>query len=143
MNASNFLSKLKDLTQDDLKNIKGIGPILAENFVEFTKSDRFERLMTRFDELEGKGVELNIQEVPGGRKANLPLSGKSIVITGTFDISRDKVKVKLEKLGAKVSSQVSSNTTYLLAGDKAGSKLDKAEKLGIEIVRDLETLIGG
>ncbi|MEW8092286.1 MAG: BRCT domain-containing protein, partial [Candidatus Thiodiazotropha endolucinida] len=63
-----------------------------------------------------------------------PLSGKTVVITGTLSKPRDEVKQMLQSLGAKVTGSVSKKTDYLLAGEEAGSKLDKAEKLGVAIL---------
>ncbi|MEW8111606.1 MAG: BRCT domain-containing protein, partial [Candidatus Thiodiazotropha endolucinida] len=61
-------------------------------------------------------------------------SGKTVVITGTLSKPRDEVKQMLQSLGAKVTGSVSKKTDYLLAGEEAGSKLDKAEKLGVAIL---------
>ncbi|PUB89708.1 MAG: DNA ligase, partial [gamma proteobacterium symbiont of Ctena orbiculata] len=63
-----------------------------------------------------------------------PLSGKTVVITGTLSMPRDEIKQILQGLGAKVTGSVSKKTDYLLAGDAAGSKLAKAEKLDIAIL---------
>ena len=65
----------------------------------------------------------------------LPLTGNTYVITGTLNgVGRSEVKAQLEALGAKVSGSVSKNTTALIAGEKAGSKLTKAENLGVEVL---------
>ena len=65
------------------------------------------------------------------------LNGLTYVITGSFDgLKRDEIKVFLENKGAKVASAVSKNTNYLVAGEKAGSKLTKAQELGIEIINE-------
>ena len=64
-----------------------------------------------------------------------PLSGKTFVITGTLpDITRDEAKAMIQREGGKVTGSVSSKTSYLLAGDNAGSKLAKAEQLGVEVI---------
>ena len=71
------------------------------------------------------------------QEQNLPLTGEVWVVTGTLaSMSRDEAKEKLQALGAKVSGSVSTKTTALLAGQKAGSKLDKAQKLGIKVVNE-------
>ena len=68
-------------------------------------------------------------------------SGKTIVITGTLpSMSRDEAKEKLLKAGAKVTGSVSAKTDYLLAGDKAGSKMAKAEKLGVKVIDEATML---
>ena len=67
----------------------------------------------------------------------LPLIGNTYVITGTLEsMTRDEAKAKLETLGAKVSGSVSKKTTAVIAGDKAGSKLAKAEQLGVEVLNE-------
>ena len=63
-------------------------------------------------------------------------TGKTVVLTGTLSISRNEATQKLEKLGAIVSSSVSKNTDYVLAGENAGSKLEKAQKLGVKIITE-------
>jgi DNA ligase (NAD+) len=142
MRASQFLQKLAKLKEDDLTQIKGIGDVLAKNIVLFTKSTRFQHLLEKFEKLEqqGKGLEINLES-----KTNLTegkLSGENICITGSFDRPRAEIKSELEKLGAKVTNTVTGSTTILLAGEKPGSKLKKAEQLGIRIESELQNLIG-
>ena len=67
-----------------------------------------------------------------------PLAGKTIVITGTLSRPRDVIKAELEALGAKVTGSVSSNTDWLLAGEEAGSKLEKARALGVRVLGEDE-----
>jgi DNA ligase (NAD+) len=73
----------------------------------------------------------------------LPLQGKTIVLTGTLSRPRNQVKAELQALGAKVTGSVSQNTDYLIAGAEAGSKLTKAQQLGIEVLDEagLERLL--
>jgi len=73
--------------------------------------------------------------------ANHPLTGKTVVITGSFsNIKRNQAKILLQQLGAKVASAVSKNTDMLIAGEKAGSKLKKAEELGVQVVDEAQLL---
>ena len=77
-------------------------------------------------------------------EGNLPLEGKTCVITGTLsELGRSDAKARLQLLGAKVAGSVSKNTDFLVAGEKAGSKLTKAQELGVEIKseQDLIALI--
>jgi DNA ligase (NAD+) len=97
------------------------------------------------DELRGLGVEVASREFVGGgelgRGEGGPLAGKTVVITGTLGFSeREPLARRLEALGAKVSGSVSSKTSVLIAGEKAGSKLDKARGLGVEVWDEAATL---
>lgn len=140
MQASVFLQKLKELDRQDVNDLHGIGDVLVQNLHDFVNSTRFEKLITKFEELEAKGKGLNIQST----KLSIiegKLSGETICITGTFEISRPNIKVQLENLGAKVVDNVTTKTTILLAGQEAGSKMSKAKKLGIRIVENLGEII--
>ena len=86
------------------------------------------------------GVEVEAVERDSSSESTA-FSGKTIVITGTLrNMSRDEAKEKLLKAGAKVTGSVSAKTDYLLAGDKAGSKMTKAEKLGVEVIDEATML---
>lgn len=141
MNATEFLTKLKSLSKEQLQSIKGIGDILAKNYEDFLYSNRYKHLIEEFGKLEQNGVKLNIQRIEKRDTSKLKLSKEIICITGVFNISRNEIKTQLENLGAKVVDSVTSNTSILLAGDKAGSKLEKAKKLDIKIIRNLTELL--
>ena len=140
MLTTEFLSKLKKLDLQDLMSIKGVGPILAENYIEFLNSTRFQKLYEKFKTIESLEMGLDIVHKKMDTK-NLPLSGQIICITGVFDVSRNKIKELLENKGAKVVDSITAITTALLAGDKSGSKLEKAKKLDITIINDYNQLI--
>ena len=75
------------------------------------------------------------------RKASGPLEGLTFVLTGTLpSLSRDDAKLKIEEAGGKVAAAVSKKTSYLVAGEEAGSKLDKATQLGIKVIGEPELL---
>jgi|688.fasta_scaffold340932_1 DNA ligase (NAD+) len=139
MQASEFLQKLKETDPEKLLEIKGLGKVLVQNLTDFVNSERFEKIQNDFLELEKNNQGLQIQ-VPVVDK-NLPLFGQKICITGTFKIGRNEIKDLLEKQGASVVGQVSSATTILLAGEDAGSKLEKAKKLGIRVVTELSEVL--
>ena len=127
--ASHFqLDELKSATQEDLCEVRDIGPVVAENIVRFFRE---ERNLSIINEVITAGVrweDAREQQVTD-------LQGKSFVITGTLaSLSRNEVKERLVSRGAKVSGSVSGRTDYLVAGENPGSKLDKARSLDIEIL---------
>ena len=144
MHASEFLRSLQGLRVEELVEIHGIGEKLARNLVEFTRSPRYEHLVENFGELEtrGEGLVLTSKYATSTEQSGV-LRGEVVVITGSFDVSRDTLKERLEAAGAKVTGAISKSTTLLLAGEKAGSKLSKAEKLGIKISNDYHEVLGG
>ena len=109
-----------------------VGPAVAESILTFFKSEAGQHTLTRFSELGINPISINFAPKPSA--SNLPLSGKTFVITGTLSESRDHFKDRIEIHGGKVSGSVSKNTDYLLAGESAGSKFDKATQLGVRIL---------
>ena len=117
-------------TQDELISIKDVGDIIAENIILFFRDEENRQLV---DKLFNLGIEIESAEELEGIESIF--TDKTVVLTGTLDnMSRDDATALLEKLGAKVTSSVSSKTDYVLAGENAGSKLDKAQKLGVKII---------
>lgn len=132
--ANKFKSfeKLREATVDELVEIDDIGEIIGENIVEFFHD---ENIVKSIDILLSKGIKLinPSENVENSQK----LEGINYVITGTIDgYNRDEIKKMLEDNGANVRGSVSKNTDVVLAGEKAGSKKDKAVDLGIEIYED-------
>ena len=129
-NITNFLSA----KEEDLLEINDIGPV-ASNFIkEFLAVDDNISLV---EDLITLGINPKAVEIRGDN----PFSSKSIVITGSFNgIARSQLKEELIRVGAKVSSSVSSKTEYLIAGEKPGSKLNKASDLNIPILDEEEAL---
>jgi DNA ligase (NAD+) len=132
MTPTEFLLRLQQIDKQKLLDLHGVGDVLADNIVDFIASERFEYLITKFDQLEQNGQSLEIQ-VSQNLVQEGVLNGQVICITGTFDRPRNQLKDELENLGAKVVDNVTKQTTILLAGESAGSKLDKAKKLSIKI----------
>lgn len=121
--------KLKVATVEQLTAINDVGEVIARYIVDFFANENTEKLV---DELFARGVE--IQESSTITTQSM-FTGKSVVLTGTLEnMSRDQATEHLERLGAKVVGSVSSKTDFILAGDNAGSKLDKGMKLGIKII---------
>ncbi len=114
-----------DQNRETLVDLDGFGEEMADSFLEFC------RVNQGFISMLLKILTPTITEIA---KIDSPLSGKSIVITGTLSKSRDEIKALLESYGAKVSSSVSKKTDFLLYGEEAGSKLDKAKELGITLL---------
>ena len=119
---------------DDLVEVEGIGPTIAESIVRFFSEDRNR---TVIDKLRAAGVNLEgppraAAEESGGA---LPLSGLTFVLTGGLSSrTREEAGAALEALGAKVAGSVSKKTSYVVAGTNAGSKLAKAESLGVAVL---------
>lgn len=112
-----------------------IGPVAAESVLAFFESEAGKHVLERMAALDLKPESANHLPTPGEADTDeLPLAGKTFVLTGTLSVGRDEMKRLLEAKGAKVSGSISKNTDYLLAGEGGGSKRDKAEKLGVAIL---------
>ena len=123
---------LAEASAERLADVPDVGPVVADSLHAWLTSDAGRETIGR---LEAVGVDLASHEF-GGRagQAGSPFAGKTIVLTGTLEsFTREQLKEKLQNLGAKVTGSVSKNTDLLIAGQEAGSKLDKAGKLGIEV----------
>jgi DNA ligase (NAD+) len=112
-----------------LTTVPDVGPIMAAHIVHFFAEPHNREVI---DALRTAGVHW--QEGPPQRASDGPLAGKTVVLTGGLEsMSRDEAGAKLEALGAKVSGSVSKKTSFVVAGEAAGSKLAKAQELGVEI----------
>ena len=118
----------------DIIKIDGIGDIMAESVAEYFKSESVRNIIRRLQE---KGVNM---QYTSSVESDV-LKGRTIVVTGTLPtLSRDKAEKLIRDNGGKASSSVSKKTSYVLAGEKAGSKLDKANSLGIPVITEEEFL---
>ena len=141
--ASEILAELHTDTRADVKkknpklehySITGdVGPAVAESTLTFFRSEAGQRTLQRFAELGINPTSDNYAPKPA-EAPHLPFTGKTFVITGTLSQDRDHFKTLIEKNGGKVSGSVSKNTDYLLAGEAAGSKLEKARQLGLAVL---------
>lgn len=141
--ASEILAELHTDTRADVKkknpklehySITGdVGPAVAESTLTFFRSEAGQRTLQRFAELGINPTSDNYAPKPA-EAPHLPFTGKTFVITGTLSQDRDHFKTLIEKNGGKVSGSVSKNTDYLLAGESAGSKLEKARQLGVAVL---------
>ena len=129
------LSQVNEITASDLENIKGFGPITSISITEGLK----ERDKT-LSHLLSMGFNIEITSLVSEQVViDSPVSGKNIVFTGKMtDMTRNEMKKLARELGANVQSAVSRTTDFLVAGEKAGSKLAKAEKLGVEVLSESE-----
>ena len=110
-----------------------VGPAVAESILTFFRSEAGQHALRRFAELGINPASSNFAPKPA-EAPRLPFTGKTFVITGTLSQDRDHYKNLIEQNGGKVSGSVSKNTDYVLAGESAGSKLDKAKQLGVAIL---------
>ena len=130
------LEVLAEYPIEKLIEIEDVGPKVAESIVFFFHQPENQMLL-----LELKAAGLNLKEPGKKRLGSLPLEGRTFVLTGTlFSLSRDEAKERIEILGGKVLSSVSTKTNYVVAGESPGSKLDKAKKLGIVCLSEKEFL---
>lgn len=113
---------------DKLVAVEGIGTTVAQNINDFFSDND---LVTMVFALTSWGVRSQAEQRDTG---DMPFDGMKFVLTGSMSKGRDEIASWIEERGGKVSGSVSKNTTYLVAGDKAGSKRDKAEKLGVTIL---------
>ncbi len=127
------LDAIEVADEEMLQETPDVGPIVASHIVTF-----FQQLHNRevIDRLRAAGIEWE-EGVPEPTHAQ-PLEGKTIVLTGSLSRPRGEIKAELQVLGAKVTGSVSKKTDYLVAGAEAGSKLAKAEKLGVQVLDETE-----
>ncbi|HEY9888582.1 MAG TPA: NAD-dependent DNA ligase LigA, partial [Candidatus Obscuribacterales bacterium] len=120
---------LKAAKIEDIEAVYGIGPEIAQSVYEWLRNPANGHLL---EQLQAVGVQLASAVAPAAPAAALPLAGKTLVLTGTLPtLSRSEAKALIEKAGGKVTGSVSAKTDFLVAGEEAGSKLQKAESLGI------------
>ena len=131
------LPALMAADEEDLQAIDGIGPVMAQYIRHFFLDDANRAVIAA---LQAAGIHWPVVEAPV-IAADSPLAGKTVVITGTLPtMSRDEAAAHIARLGGKTASAVSKKTDYLLAGDKAGSKLEKAQALGVAIIDEAQLL---
>jgi DNA ligase (NAD+) len=132
--ASHFgsLEKIEEATEEELCAVRDIGEVVAKSIVTWFAHEDNRKLLHR---LRAAGVNLKAQQV-AARMGGTKLAGKTFVLTGTLSEPRDVVKERIIAAGGKVSGSVSKKTDYLVAGENAGSKLDDAERLGVNILTE-------
>jgi DNA ligase (NAD+) len=120
---------------DDLSGTNEIGPVIAKSVFDFLHSEFGRKAI---DDLRAQGVAMESPAVPAAGGAG-KLEGKTLVVTGTLvKYGRDEINELISKHGGHAASSVSKKTDYLVAGEKAGSKLDKARELGVKVLSEEE-----
>ncbi len=127
------ISSLAKASLEELQDIQDIGPIVAQHIINFFAQAHNREVI---EALASVGIAPRSVVISADKKA-AQLAGKTFVITGTLSsMSRDEAREFLQQKGAKVTGSVSAKTDYLLAGESAGSKLSKAEKLGVKVISE-------
>lgn len=126
------IEALRSATVEQLTEVPDVGEIVAQSIVEFFADPS---IATQVDRLLAHGVKLRPEEV----QQDSPISGKTIVVTGTLEkLDRRQAEALIESLGGKAAGSVSKKTDYVLAGESAGSKLTKARELGVRVLNEQE-----
>jgi DNA ligase (NAD+) len=126
--AFGSLEELAKASLEDLRQVEGIGPVVSESIVEFFASPHNQDMIKR---LQMAGIEYEAVVNNGKDK---PLAGKTFVLTGKLSMSREEFVAMIVEHGGQVSESVSKQTSYVVVGEKPGSKLEKAQKLGVPIL---------
>ncbi|MCX6161304.1 MAG: NAD-dependent DNA ligase LigA [Ignavibacteriae bacterium] len=129
------IDKLSTAAADEIDDIYEIGPAIAESLFKFFRDEKGKKLI---EKLRASGLKFEISK-SGSVSENENFKGKIFVLTGTLGkYTRTEAGEIIEKLGGRVSASVSKKTDYILAGEEAGSKLDKARKLGVKIISETD-----
>jgi len=126
------LDRIRETSAEDMEQVMEVGPVVAQSIHTFFLQPKNLELI---EKLQKRGVTIAVEERPEGA----PLEGKTFVLTGTLQhFKRNEAKKLIQRLGGRVSSSVSKNTTYVVAGADPGGKYDKAKKLGVKILTEEE-----
>jgi DNA ligase (NAD+) len=126
------LDRVMDATLEQLLEVPDIGPVVAESIRTFFDQPHNREVV---EQLRAAGLRWDEHEGAASDAASLPLAGRTVVLTGTLPtLTRDEAKALLEAAGAKVAGSVSKKTDAVVAGEEAGSKLDKARALGVPVL---------
>jgi DNA ligase (NAD+) len=127
---------------DELKGVEEVGEVVAQSVVDFFELPANHALIARLRE---SGLRMEEQRREPS-EINEQIAGKTFVVTGALtQFTRDEIHERIKALGGKASGSISAKTDYLIAGDKAGSKLAKAESLGVPVLTedDFQRMLGG
>jgi len=133
------LDAIQAASQEQLEAVPDIGSIMANEIRDYFADEKKQQIV---HELLSSGINWQEVERASGNDQEQVLADKTVVLTGTLSsMSRSDAKRKLQLLGAKVTGSVSKKTSYVVVGDQAGSKADKAAELGVQIVSEEEMLL--
>ncbi len=139
--VSHMLDKLGKLIEvsKPLHSIEGLGPILVQNIVDWFADEHHQNVLNKMRDA-GVNMQAEVKEL-----ASVDLDGKTFVLTGAMSVSRNDVKALIESHGGKVTGSVSKKTSYVVAGDSPGSKVEKAEKNNVPIITEdeLRAMVSG
>ena len=128
------IDKLMVANEEDLLQVSDVGPVVAKSLLSFFSESHNREVI---EQLLASGIELEVET----SSIHPELVGKTFVLTGTLPtMSRDEAKALLEKAGAKVAGSVSAKTHYVVAGADAGSKLEKAQELGVAVIDEAQMM---
>lgn len=129
-NEFGTLENLQNASVEELSKVKGVGEIIAQDIYNFFRKSETIQMLAELK-------ELGIEPAPPAQNVSDKFKGQTFVLTGTLqNMTRDEASEIIKQMGGKTSSSVSKNTSFVIAGEKAGSKLDKAEKLGVIILTE-------
>jgi len=130
-----MIGPMMDAGLDELQRVTDVGEIMGQSIFAFFRDEHNRALLGR---LEGAGVNMGERDPRHVPAANTGMAGTTWVITGRLSEEREAIAELIRKNGGKVSSGISKKTTYLLAGEEAGSKLEKAKSLGVKVLSEAE-----
>ena len=133
---SGFAQRSKGKIDKKAGIVTEVGPVVAQSVLDFFASSAGKKILQRMKQL---GIHPKSEKVSAKKMAELPLAGKTFVLTGTLpSMAREEASAKIEARGGHVSGSVSKKTDYVLAGSEAGSKLEKAKQLGVRVIDEAE-----
>jgi len=130
------MDELLAASLEDLSTVEDVGPVIAESVYDFLHNEAGQRTI---NQLRAAGLDMTAPKRPRAVVATGPLAGKTIVVTGALQkFTREEIHALIEQHGGKAGSSVSKKTDYLIAGAEAGTKLAKAQQLGVPIIGEAE-----
>jgi DNA ligase (NAD+) len=131
-----FAGRSKSKNEKEFGIVTEVGPAVAQGVLDFFASATGKRILQRMKQL---GIQPRSEKISAKKAAELPLAGKTFVLTGTLpSMTREEATEKIEGLGGHVTGGVSKKTDYVLAGTEPGSKFDKAKELGVNVINEAD-----